>query len=928
MRLLITVTSLLLLDSWCQSDLTAQIFMKNISGSVTINTSAWTLRTDLSGSCGSVNLSIHEFPVIYGSLRDPCDRSHIGPSYYEISLGGSAQVGVDRNVRYEGSALVLKTCGQETCVNLLSGSLRSWKAIVRTFMIGQVYFLRPSDLQPITAVTEFASLEGTLNASLFFSDACQVNNLRFLGSMEVGRHQKLAKIHLDLITDVMPYLVIKHQERWACAEVRPIQPTEASAQFSMQGLNGSFSFRQDSPFHPTRLSISLWRLRGSGGHYRLHSLPIPPRQQQDHHLCAEENTGELWDPLSVGTAMDRSGHSSWPIGDLSGRHGTLQGYEEFGAVFTDWNLPLYGNNSVIGRSVLISRSSGEPWACSTINLAGEVMTALASFRQGVVGRIMFQQAVSDAHNDLAVYIELCHISDAISRHHNWHIHELPLSADSEGCAGAGSHFNPYNMPTGGNYSQECKPTNPLRCEAGDYAGKHAPVTLSAPSPARYLFTDSFTSLTGPESIIGRSVVIHGAEGASPRVACANVLLQPVSEGRTGSWFGSGSAMGELAASQVSEFTPSVIDVDFQGLKGLAGGFHIHQLPVTEESDNPCSDPHIRGHFNPFHVNMTTSPPAGNGTDDEYEVGDISGRHGSLLTLDNKTGRLQDTNFPLSGPHSVIGRSLVIHYGNGSRMLCATFQHQLTSGGEWLRARAEFSGNIRGRISLSQIVYPNGGSSDTTIMVDLQPASPNLSLSWSILSGGGGETYNPYQIPNQEGKWSWCGPQGPQHCRVGDLVGKHGPISPGNRVILTDTNLPLAGDFTVVRRTLSLKWESWELSSEILPDVPITSLRFQSLTPFNRSALRVAVSSFLRVPPWKVMLLPVAENGRDCQQLEFYVIGKITQNSHQNIQKYSKYLSGGEELEVSAIRGGGDPSCKDLSPPREPSGLWVIAGNQK
>lgn len=635
---------------------------------MTINTSAGTLRTDLSGTCGSVNISIHEFPVIYGAFQDPCDISHIGRSHYELSLSGMGQAAVDRTIRYEGCSLVLKTCGQETCVNLLSGTQSAWKAIVRSFIIGQVYFLRPSNLQPITALTEFALLDGSasLNASLFFSDTCQVNNVRFFGSVEVGDHQKLAKIHLEPATNVMPYLVIKHQERWACAEVRPIQPTEASARFSMQGLNGSFSFKQDSSFHPTQLSISLWKLRGLASHYRVHSLPILARQQQNQDLCAEVNTGKLWNPLSVGTAKDRSYHSSWPIGDLSGRHGTLQGYEKFNAVLTDWNLPLYGNNSVIGRSVLISKSNGEPWACGIINLEGGVVKALASFRKGVIGRIMFQQALSDAYNDLTVYIELSHVSDIISKSHNWHVHERPLSTESEGCAGAGGHFNPYNVPTGSNYSQECKPTNPLRCEAGDYAGKHAPITLFAPSPARYLFTDSFTSLTGPLSIIGRPVVVHGPEGASPRLACANILLQPISEGRTSLWFGSGNATGELAASQVSEFTPTVIDISFHGLKGLAGGFHIHQLPVTGRSDSPCSETQIRGHFNPFHVNMSGSPAAGNGTDDEYEVGDISGRHGSLLTLDNKTGQVKDTNLPLTGPHSVLGRSLVIHYANGSR----------------------------------------------------------------------------------------------------------------------------------------------------------------------------------------------------------------------------------------------------------------------
>ncbi|XP_018430537.1 PREDICTED: uncharacterized protein LOC108803196, partial [Nanorana parkeri] len=873
MLLPIIITTLLLLDSWSQGTLTARIQMDNVLGSVTINTNTWTLRTDLSGTCGSVNISIHKFPVIYGASQDPCHIDHLGQSCYDLSISGMTQVAIDPNIRYDTCSLVLKTCGRQTCVNLETGSQSAWKAIVQSFIIGQVYFLQSSNRQPITAVVELALLEGMayLNASLFFSDTCQVNNGQLLGNVEVGHHQKLAKSRLELTTvGVMPYLVIKHQERWACAEVRSIQPKAASAEFGMQGINGSFSFRQESPFHPTQLSINLWRFQGAAAQYRIHSLPILARKQSDQNLCDEANTGDLWNPFSVGTATVRSGHSSWQIGDLSGRHGTLQGHEGFSAVLTDWNLPLYGKNSVIGRSVLISKASGEPWACSTINLEGEVVTALASFRKGVVGRIMLQQAPSDPYNDLTVYIELSHVSDKISKNHNWHIHQFPLSSESDTCASAGGHFNPYNVPIDGNYSQECKPSNPLRCEAGDYAGKHAPITLLAPSPARYLFTDSLTSLTGPMSIIGRSVVIHGPEGVSPRVACANILLQAVSEGRTSLWLGSGNAGGELKASQVSDFMPTVIAIDFHGLEGLAGGFHIHELPVTEESGSPCSFEQIQGHFNPFNVNISSSPAAGNGTDDEYEVGDISGRHGSLLSLDHQTGQFKDTNFPLSGPLSVLGRSLVIHYVNGSRMHCATFQRQQSSGGAWVRATAEFSGNIRGRISLSQIVYPNGGSSDTTIMVDLQPVSPEKSLSWSIQTGeGGGTTFNPYEIPNQGGNWSWCGPQESLHCRVGDLMGKHGPISTRNRVMLTDTHLPLAGDFTgQLCGTLCLEL------CESLPGNSTTNVirgwKFPEF-PQKEKTLRDAVSGALRVPPWKVTFLPQPEEKSACQRVEFFII---------------------------------------------------------
>ncbi|XP_063809288.1 uncharacterized protein LOC135020952 [Pseudophryne corroboree] len=882
---LLTLTALLLTGAGSRGDFDVPIQMAGITGSLSIDTTTGILSANLTGACGMVNISIHEFPVIYGASRNPCDVGAIGPSCYNVTMKEDGQVAIDRNVRYDGRSLALETCGQQICVNLVgrNGSQTSWKAIFHSFIIGQVYFLTSSSLDSITAVVELAVLEGMSmsNASLFFSDSCQMTNAYSLGSAEVGSNQKFAKNRIELTNvTVMEFLLLRYQERWLCAEVRAIEPKEASALFSMAGVSGSFTFRQETPFHPTQITIDLRGLRGLAGQYTIHSLPVLGRQEPGQDLCSPAGIGQLWDPLEDNryNMTEGIGHSFWQIGNLSNRHGSLKGHENYKAALVDFNLPLYGKNSVIGRSVAIAKVSGDEWVCSTIRLEGEVVRAQALFHKGVIGKVMFQQAPSNPYSDLSIYIELSHVSDSISRGHNWHIHTFPLRTETANCTNAGGHFNPYNVSTGGNYSQECQPWNPLRCEAGDYAGKHTPISLSAPTPARYVFTDTTTSLTGLNSIIGLPVVIHGPEGASIRVACANILAQRISEGRTGAWFGSGSAQGQLKASQASCTEPTLVDINFQGLRGLAGGYHIHLLPVSGGSHDPCSNDTIKGHFNPFSINMSSSPAAGNGTDDEYEVGDLSGRHGSLANQDNVTEQYTDTNLPLSGTHSVLGRSLVIHYANGSRMQCASFLPHLPPDGAWVRAAAEFGGKIRGRISLSQIVYPDGGSSDTTILVDLQSTSSAAekvpSLDWSIHTDDRNEErYNPYKLPNQSGNWSWCTSQSPQHCTVGDLTGKHGPISPGSNVLVTDINLPLARDFTVIGRKITVRGDNLELSAPIRPDVPVTSLLLQKVTPFNKSAFQEAVSHTLGVPSWKVTLLPdVQDNNTLCHRVDFFIIG--------------------------------------------------------
>ncbi|XP_077129786.1 uncharacterized protein LOC143785026 [Ranitomeya variabilis] len=876
--LLLLMAAMLLHGSESQRDLTAQIHMIGIAGTISITTDTRIVHTNLTGTCGSVHISIHEFPVVYGASRDPCDEKIIGSSQYNLTMPGAGQMVINGKMRWDGRSLALQSCGLRTCANLLGESQRTWQAKLHSFIIGQAIFLQSLADDTILAVLDLAMLEEipTSNASVLFSSSCRIDAAHIFGSVRLGSGQEFIKSRIEL-NDVtmMPFLLVKYNEQWVCAEIRNLTPKVSSAPISMLGVNGSFTFRQQSPFHPTHVSVKLWGLLGRTVNYGIHSLPILPWQIPKQDVCTTASIGNLWNPLDINSQFTSasSGHNSWPMGNLSGRHGTIQGQDKVMDSLVDQNLPMFGYHSILGRSVVLSEMGGKACACGTIQPEGEALRAMVVFRKGVMGRVMFQQALNDPYGDLSIYVELSHGSDSASRGHNWHIHNNPLLTESEICANAGGHFNPYNVPVNQNYSNQCRSQHPLRCEAGDYASKHRPISFYTSSPARYVFTDTSSSLGGSNSIIGRSLVVHGANGTTTRVACANVLLQHIKEARTGAWFGGGNAQGELQASQASEFDPTSVQISFSGLQNLAGGFHIHLLPVNGALNNPCSSALIRGHFNPFGIDMSTSPPAGNGTDDEYEVGDISGRRGSLHDQENVTKQYTDMNFPLSGPHSILGRSLVIHYSNGSRMQCTSFLQELSSDGEWVRASAEFSGNISGRISLRQAVYPDGASGETTILVDLQlPLISGKTLEWLIHSAERrGEPYNPFDVPIQAG--NWCTVHNPQLCTVGDLKGKHGPVVAGDTVLVTDPNLPLAGDFTVLGRSLTVTSDAVELTSVILPDVPITSLYFQRMTSFNRSAFREALSLILNVAPWKVTLLPDSPDSvTTCQRVEFFVIG--------------------------------------------------------
>uniref|UniRef100_A0A673JJ08 Superoxide dismutase copper/zinc binding domain-containing protein n=1 Tax=Sinocyclocheilus rhinocerous TaxID=307959 RepID=A0A673JJ08_9TELE len=157
------------------------------------------------------------------------------------------------------------------------------------------------------------------------------------------------------------------------------------------------------------------------------------------------------------------------------------------------------------------------------------------------------------------------------------------------------------------------------------------------------FTDTTSWVSG---MIGRSVVIHGPNQTGPRIACANLTLYHFPSARSDSWLGPGTSKGQIRFSQVSPQGSTILNISFTGLNARAGGYHIHILPI-KSTQEPCSDTNIMGHFNPFSVNAASSPAPGNGTN-------------------NFQNQYTDGNMPLSGPNSIIGRSLVIHYTNSSR----------------------------------------------------------------------------------------------------------------------------------------------------------------------------------------------------------------------------------------------------------------------
>lgn len=103
---------------------------------------------------------------------------------------------------------------------------------------------------------------------------------------------------------------------------------------------------------------------------------------------------------------------------------------------------------------------------------------------------------------------------------------------------------------------------------------------------------------------------------------------------------------------------------------------IHELPraprdLTQHSVTSFMECRsTKNLYNPTSIDSRSIPPPGLGTQDQYAIGDLSGKlqgrkegsyHSNILSGSAKlSGIYWDTFLPLSGAYSVLHRSLVLH----------------------------------------------------------------------------------------------------------------------------------------------------------------------------------------------------------------------------------------------------------------------------
>lgn len=373
-------------------------------------------------------------------------------------------------------------------------------------------------------------------------------------------------------------------------------------------------------------------------------------------------------------------------------------------------------------------------------------------------------------------------------------------------------------------------------------------------------------------------------------------------------------------------------LDLAGLDKEASGFHVHEVRISDDKEFPCSQDSVYDHFNPFNLDSSVTPYPGIGSSDQYQVGDLSGKLGLLDDKISQRCEFIDTNLPLHGPNSIIGRSIVIHKKEkGDRWLCGSLEAgERKDSAKEIIALATFDDPqhlISGYIRFRQFEYKDSSLSDTWMEISLRHQgvyNRNITHNhkWAIYVNqvghdafikdaktrciAAGYRWNPYFVDSERNRPLYekdCNPLNPLRCELGDLSGKNGPlIIGGKRVVISDSNLPLIGFASIVGRSLIIfdpNGSDQKLAcTRILPDYHlISNIAVQNNAKLTVAKLMEDMRKLLDTSDWLVKpeirtVKAILDN--ECLQLTIHFYGKKVNNLIKQFNAESVHILTGPE----------------------------------
>ena len=378
--------------------------------------------------------------------------------------------------------------------------------------------------------------------------------------------------------------------------------------------------------------------------------------------CAVAIVGGIYNPEGVDMSLSdypdrcQGDHGECAIGDLATRHSPLTGNDTNTLVgLKDFNLNLFGPNTVIGRGMTLKRlDTDETLACCNIEIPTNTRVLRAQFNNGVFnGEITITVPRYDyvdytRNENTIIMVDLERIDGGIANIPmlRWNLRRG--IADST-CSNVQGVFGQRTIMVG-DPGETCSQTEHRTCSLGDLTSKCGPLQL-VNNRIRTQCTDnqlglvSFSTLDRLAVSIDQGIMI---------LDCAQ-LNEEMPAGAYVN-FGFDRVTVNLAFSQLSPQDPTMFRTYVVGLNGQAGN-----IVVFDGED--CSN---LGNVLNYPGELPTSLPV---TGDQYPVGELGPKMGGVLGMDYLRNQGLSSNIPLTGPVNVTGKPITVLYQNGSVWGC-------------------------------------------------------------------------------------------------------------------------------------------------------------------------------------------------------------------------------------------------------------------
>lgn len=498
--------------------------------------------------------------------------------------------------------------------------------------------------------------------------------------------------------------------------------------------------------------------------------------------------------------------------------------------------------------------------------------AEAKFRSGIAGSMHFRWLKSEKsfNSDLMIFSDLYHTQDSnryfhsfvkkifllipkFSRHfhkslqssHSWKIYATDIFDQTtdrieENCNVLQVIYDPQNYGAGNSIGD-------IDLRVGQLNVSEDIQKLSI----RQMFRDDQLQLL-PADLNGPSrklyVVIY--DHKNDFLSCAKIRQIDARVAKT--FVNANGIKGELTLTQRSKFEPIWLNFTFGAIDGSLrsnfefakniAGFKIHDLPPSPLHANSSFYCATTGKiYNPRDLENDKLPPPGLSTQDQYFVGDLSGK----LTGRNKmekhnyvipdgtnelSGIYWDIFLPLFGRNSVVHRGFVLSEFDRSvpeniserSIDCGVLSlyeenqiYQLPMTTAQVLFRYPIVGKILFRqpkdqpwhdtsIIVEYLIHADGASVNNSDShrwsIQLHPPGKDF-YSWQNRCLSTGDIYNPYKVTfDMKSPEKTCSKENQDLCRLGDLsrletiniAGKKADALSYSRKMFTDSNLPLSG----------------------------------------------------------------------------------------------------------------------------------------